>query len=150
MILTPLKIQTAIIKAWYNLALKSIKYYGGLAIGINNDCLLKQARLLRAYIDILKCFKIIGSTTKCNCCIDENYLVTLDNGLIYNFQFLNDNTGTLFNNALGGIFSFDWSQDCNTDNIYLNFPDVFETTYEAVTTLTVDNFVANVATFIGC
>ena len=75
MILTPLKIQMSIIKAYYSLALKTIKYYGGLAIGINNECLLKEARLLRKYVEILKNFDIVGSTITCSCCLEGDCIV---------------------------------------------------------------------------
>jgi hypothetical protein len=138
MLLTNSKIQTAIIKAYYNLALKSIKYYAGLAIGVNNTCLLKQARLLRMYISILKCFKIIGSTTECNCCIDGNYSVTLDNNLIYNFQFLNNGTGTLV--TPWNTYSFTYQFDCKTSKLYISFPTIFEIYYESITTITELNF----------
>jgi hypothetical protein len=78
MILTPLNIQVAIIKAWYSIALKSVKYYAGLAVGINNSCLLKQARLLRKYVEILKNFTIVDSTIECSCCIEGDYTVLLN------------------------------------------------------------------------
>jgi hypothetical protein len=138
MLLTNSKIQTAIIKAYYNLALKSIKYYAGLAVGVNNTCLLKQARLLRMYISILKCFKIIGSTTECNCYINGNYSVTLDNNLIYNFQFLNDGTGTLI--TPWNTYSFIYQFDCKTNKLYISFPTIFEIYYESITTITELNF----------
>jgi hypothetical protein len=95
MILTPLNIQVAIIKAFYALAKKSVKYYTGLAFGKNNTCLFKEIRLLRAYVEILKNFEIVGSTDSCHCCIQGNYVYSDTEGPINQIQFLCDGTGYL-------------------------------------------------------
>lgn len=127
MILTNTKIQTAIIKAWYSIALKSIKYYGGLAIGINNSCLLKQIRLLRSYVDILKCFKIVESTPTCNCHIEGDYTVELVNGLeVTNspIQFGCNNQGYLVYNGTG--YPFTYYYDSNNSLIQIDFTTIEE------------------------
>ena len=132
--LTPLKIQIAIIKAFYSLALKSIKYYGGLVAGVNNSCLLKEARLLRAYIDILRNFKIVGSTSTCHCCVEGNYTVELVNGLeITNspIQFECNNQGYLVYNGTG--YPFTYYYDSNNSLIQIDFTTMEESiTFEDV------------------
>lgn len=127
MILTNTKIQTAIIKAWYSIALKSIKYYGGLAIGVNNSCLLKQIRLLRAYVNILKCFKIVGSTPTCNCHIEGDYTVELVDGVEITsspIQFGCNNEGYLVYNGTG--YPFTYYYDSNNSLIQINFTTIEE------------------------
>lgn len=111
MLLTNTKIQTAIIKAWYAIAIKSIKYYGGLAIGINKPCLLKQIRLLRAYVDTLKCFEIVGSTTVCNCCIEGDYKFNqnINVDILSSIQFNSDNTGVFYTNNILNTFTWGYS-----------------------------------------
>ena len=111
MTLTPLNIQIAIIKAWYSIALKSIKYYGGLAVGINNSCLLKEARLLRAYVDILKNFEIVGSTITCSCCIEGDYKFNqnVDVDVLSGIQFNSDNTGVFYTNDILNTFTWGYS-----------------------------------------
>ena len=114
MILTSNKIQTAIIKAYCCMASKAIKYYGGLAIGKNNACLLKEVRLLRAYIDILKSFKIVGSQTICNCCIEGDYTVLLNDLSELteaNIQFSSDNTGSMYYNDISYPFTYFYDSD---------------------------------------
>jgi hypothetical protein len=134
MILTPLKIQVAIIKAFYSLALKSVKYYGGLAVGINNTCLFKEIRLLRAYIDILRNFKIVGSTITCHCCVEGNYTVELVNGLeITNspIQFECNNQGYLVYNNIG--YPFTYYYDPSNSLIQIDFTTIEESiTFENV------------------
>jgi hypothetical protein len=111
MILTTSKIQTAIIKAWYSIALKAVKYYGGLAVGINNSCLLKQIRLLRAYVEILRNFKIVGSTITCSCCIEGDYKFNqnVDVDSLSGIQFNSDNTGVFYTNDILNTFSWSYS-----------------------------------------
>ena len=126
MILTPLNIQIAIIKAWYSIALKSIKYYGGLAVGKNNSCLLKEARLLRKYVEILRNFKIVGSTITCSCCLEGSYtflLNDLSEVTESQIQFNCDNTGYLYFNNVGYPFTYIYDADnkkllieCNVDS----------------------------------
>lgn len=126
MILTPLNIQIAIIKAWYSIALKSIKYYGGLAVGKNNSCLLKEARLLRKYVEILRNFKIVGSTITCSCCLEGSYtflLNDLSEATESQIQFNCDNTGYLYFNNVGYPFTYIYDADnkkllieCNVDS----------------------------------
>jgi hypothetical protein len=122
MILTPLKIQIAIIKAWYSIALKSIKYYGGLAAGINNTCLFKEIRLLRAYVDILKNFEIVGSTITCSCCVEGDYTVLLNElseATTAKIQFSCDGTGSMYYNNIG--YPFIYSYDSNNKKIVIQF-----------------------------
>jgi len=114
MILTPLKIQIAIIKAFYSLALKSVKYYGGLAVGINNTCLFKEIRLLRAYIDILKNFTIVGSTITCSCCIEGDYTVLLNELSELTeakIQFGCDNSGSMYYDEINYPFTYFYDSD---------------------------------------
>jgi len=109
MTLTPLKIQIAIIKAFYNLALKSVKYYTGLAFGKNNICLFKEIRLLRAYIDILRNFKIVNNTISCSCCIEGSYMIELVEGVTITnspIQFNCNNKGYLIYNGTGYPFTY--------------------------------------------
>lgn len=107
MILTPLNIQIAIIKAFYALAKKSIKYYTGLALGKNNICLSKEARLLRSYIDILRNFEIVGSVDACHCCIDGEYTVMVDETPSGQVQFLCDGSGYLYPNGTIITYAYD-------------------------------------------
>lgn len=127
MILTPLKIQLAIIKAWYSIALKSVKYYGGLAIGINNECLLKEARLLRKYVEILKNFKIIGSTINCSCCVEGEYTVLLNDLSELTeakIQFNCDGTGYMYFNSTG--YPFNYGYDEINKTILINFTTLID------------------------
>ena len=122
MILTPLKIQIAIIKAWYSIALKSVKYYAGLAVGINNSCLLKQARLLRKYVEILKNFTIVDSTIECSCCIEGDYTVLLNDlseTTEANIQFGCDTEGYMFFNDVG--YPFTYYYDEPNSKVFLKF-----------------------------
>jgi hypothetical protein len=122
MILTPLKIQVAIIKAFYSLALKSVKYYGGLAVGINNTCLFKEIRLLRAYIDILKNFTIVGSTITCSCCIEGDYTVLLNELSELTeakIQFGCDNSGSMYYDEIS--YPFTYFYDSNNQKIEIKF-----------------------------
>jgi hypothetical protein len=105
MILTPLNIQVAIIKAFYALAKKSVKYYTGLALGKNNTCLFKEIRLLRAYVDILRNFEIVGSTDSCHCCIQGNYTFLEGETTFGPIQFLCDGTGYLLSDSF--IYQYD-------------------------------------------
>jgi hypothetical protein len=125
MILTPLKIQIAIIKAWYSIALKSVKYYAGLTVGINNSCLLKQARLLRKYVEILRNFTIVGSTTECSCCIEGDYTVLLNDlseATEANIQFGCDNQGYLVFNNVSYLFTYIYDPSNNT--LKIDFLDI--------------------------
>jgi hypothetical protein len=122
MILTSNKIQTAIIKAYCCMASKAIKYYAGLAVGKNNACLLKEVRLLRAYIDILKSFKIVGSQTICNCCIEGDYTVLLNDLSELteaNIQFSSNNTGSMYYNDIS--YPFTYFYDSNNKIIVIEF-----------------------------
>jgi hypothetical protein len=115
MILTPLNIQVAIIKAFYALAKKSVKYYTGLALGKNNTCLFKEIRLLRAYIEILRNFEIVGSTITCSCCIEGDYTVLLNSQLpVTNtpIQFDCNNQGYMVFNNVGYNFTY-WYDEFN-------------------------------------
>ena len=115
MILTPLNIQVAIIKAFYALAKKSVKYYTGLAFGKNNTCLFKEIRLLRAYIEILRNFEIVGSTITCSCCIEGDYTVLLNSELpVTNtpIEFNCDNQGYIVYNNIGYNFTY-WYDEPN-------------------------------------
>lgn len=114
MILTPLNIQIAIIKAFYALAKKSVKYYTGLAFGKNNTCLFKEIRLLRAYVDILKNFEIVGSTITCSCCVEGDYTVLLNELSELTeakIQFGCDNTGSMFYNSISYPFTYFYDSD---------------------------------------
>ena len=115
MILTPLNIQVAIIKAFYALAKKSVKYYTGLAFGKNNTCLFKEIRLLRAYIEILRNFEIVGSTITCSCCVEGDYTVLLNSDLpVTNtpIEFNCDNQGYIVYNNIGYNFTY-WYDEPN-------------------------------------
>jgi hypothetical protein len=114
MILTPLNIQVAIIKAFYALAKKSVKYYTGLAFGKNNTCLFKEMRLLRAYVDILRNFEIVGSTITCSCCIEGDYTVLLNELSELTearIQFDCDNIGSMFYNNISYPFTYFYDSD---------------------------------------
>ncbi len=122
MMLTPLNIQVAIIKAFYALAKKSVKYYTGLAFGKNNTCLFKEIRLLRAYVEILKNFKIVGSTISCCCSVEGDYDLILNTDLpltVANIQFGCDNQGYMVFNNVG--YSFTYWYDNNNDRIVIQF-----------------------------
>jgi len=117
MILTPLNIQVAIIKAFYALAKKSVKYYTGLAFGKNNTCLFKEIRLLRVYVDILRNFEIVGSTTTCTCCVNGNYTVLLNSLTEFseaNIQFNCDNTGSMLFDNENYPFTYGYSDVTST------------------------------------
>jgi hypothetical protein len=132
--LTPLKIQLAIIKAFYSLAVKSVKYYGGLVGGINNTCLFKEIRLLRAYIDILRNFKIVGNTITCHCCVEGDYTVELVNGLEITsspIQFNCNNEGSLVYNNVE--YPFTYYYDPSNSLIQIDFTTIEESiTFENV------------------
>jgi hypothetical protein len=112
--LTPLNIQVAIIKAFYALAKKSVKYYTGLAFGKNNTCLFKEIRLLRAYIEILRNFEIVGSTITCSCCVEGDYTVLLNELSELTeakIQFGCDNSGSMFYNSISYPFTYFYDSD---------------------------------------
>ena len=124
MILTPLNIQIAIIKAFYALAKKSVKYYTGLAFGKNNTCLFKEIRLLRAYVEILRNFEIVGSTITCSCCVEGDYTVLLNSELPQTntpIQFGCDNQGYMVYNNIGYPFIY-WYDEPN-QKIVINFTE---------------------------
>ena len=102
MILTTTLIDTTVLRAFCALGAKTSKYYAALGMGKNGLCLFKELSLLRVYIDILRDFKIIGSTIPCHCCIEGDYKVTLPNDKIYYFQFGCDNIGYLLTEDNGG------------------------------------------------
>jgi hypothetical protein len=115
--LTSLNIQVAIIKAFYALAKKSVKYYTGLALGKNNTCLFKEIRLLRAYVEILKNFKIVGSTITCCCSVEGDYTVLLNEDLSVTntpIQFGCDNQGYMVFNNIGYTFTY-WYDEPNSE-----------------------------------
>ena len=144
MILTPLNIQLAIIKAFYALAKKSVKYYTGLALGKNNTCLFKEIRLLRAYVEILKNFEIVGSTITCDCCVDGEYTVLLNELTEFSearIQFNCDGTGGMFFDNQRYPFTYGYSDVTSTliirfDALYSNPPTNNENTILPLQTLT--------------
>jgi hypothetical protein len=107
MILTQDKINNAIIKATCAMADKSSKYYRGLAVGTKNDCLFKEASLLKEYIDSLQCFKIVGSTEQCNCIIEGEYTFISDSITLGEVQFLCDGTGYWYPDDTSFIYDYD-------------------------------------------
>lgn len=111
MILTPLNIQLAIIKAFYALAKKSVKYYTGLALGKNNTCLFKEVRLLRAYVDILKNFEIVGSINACDCCIEGEYDFEEGGNPVGKIQFLCDGTAYIYPGETPLTYQYDSSNN---------------------------------------
>ena len=120
MILTQDKINNAVIKAFCKMADKSVKYYKGLSVGVNNDCLLKEAVLLNQYVDNIKCFKIIGSTEQCDCCIEGDYKVILPNDKIYYFQFGCDGNGYLLTEDNGG-YDFTYCYDETNNQLVMSY-----------------------------
>jgi hypothetical protein len=120
MILTQDKINNAVLKAFCAIGSKSFKYYRGLAAGTKNDCLLKEATLLNEYIDSIKCFKIIGSTEQCDCCIEGDYKVILPNNKVYYFQFNCDGTGYLLTEDNGG-YDFTYCYDEANNQLVMIF-----------------------------
>ena len=146
MILTPLKIQMSIIKAYYSLALKTIKYYGGLIVGKNNTCLLKEARLLRKYVEILKNFKIVGSTITCTCCVEGEYTVLLNDLSELTeakIQFSCDDTGGMYFNNIN--YPFTYFFDSNNKKLVIQFSTLIDpdTTLPYVLTLDDVNFTSD-------
>jgi hypothetical protein len=140
MILTPLNIQLAIIKAFYALAKKSVKYYAGLAFGKNNTCLFKEIRLLRAYVEILKNFEIVGSKTTCCCEISGDYTFLFNNdqpGNITQLQLACDNTGTLVYN--NNTYNVAYYYDANNQKLVATINDFTEEPNDVI--LTFDNAV---------
>lgn len=134
---TPLKIQLAVIKAYYNMALKSIKYYAGLAVGNKNDCLFKEIRLLRSYVEILKNFQIIGSTTTCTCCIQGDYtflLNVLSELTEARIQFGCDNSGSMYYNSTNYPFNYYYDED--NSNLVIEFLTIINQT-------TLQNYILN-------
>lgn len=128
MILTPLNIQIAIIKAFYALAKKSVKYYAGLTLGKNNTCLFKEIRLLRAYVDILRNFEIVGNTIACNCCIEGDYTVLLNEDFPATntpIQFGCDNQGYMVYNNVTYGFTY-WYDEPN-QKIIIDFTGALDT-----------------------
>jgi hypothetical protein len=120
MILTQDKINNAVLKAFCKMADKSVKYYKGLSVGVNNDCLLKEAVLLNQYVDNIKCFKIIGSTEQCDCCIEGDYKVILPNDKIYYFQFGCDGNGYLLTEDNGG-YDFTYCYDETNNQLVMSY-----------------------------
>jgi hypothetical protein len=140
MILTPLKIQVAIIKAWYSIALKSVKYYAGLTVGINNSCLLKQARLLRKYVEILRNFTIVDSTIECSCCIEGDYTVLLNDlseVTEANIQFGCDTEGYMLFNGVG--YPFTYYYDEPNSKVFLRFTTLIDPSTELPYELNLEN-----------
>ena len=119
MILTQSLINTTVLKAFCVLGTKAIKYYTGLAMGKNNTCLFREMTLLRVYIDILKNFEIVGSTTTCICCIEGSYTVVLSDDSIGNLQFSADNLGYLYSGGVG--YDFTYYYDNNNNIIVMDF-----------------------------
>lgn len=120
MILTQDKINNAILKAFCAMGSKSSKYYRGLAAGTKNDCLIKEATLLKQYTDSLSIFKIVGSTEQCNCSIEGDYKVILPNDKIYYFQFSCDGKGYLLTEDNGG-YDFTYCYDETNNQLVILF-----------------------------
>ena len=140
MILTPLNIQVAIIKAFYALAKKSVKYYTGLALGKNNTCLFKEIRLLRAYIEILRNFEIVGSTITCSCCIEGDYTVLLNELSELTeakIQFGCDNNGSMFYNNIS--YPFTYFYDSDNKIIVIQFSTLIDPSTDNPYTLNLDD-----------
>lgn len=136
MILTTNLINTTVLKAYYSLALKSIKYYTGLAIGKNNTCLFKEMSLLRVYIDILKNFKIVGSEISCCCEIEGDYdtlLNNLSNATESPIQFNCDGTGYMLFNNQPYTFTYSYDEPHQVLMIEFNTPSIiYTTTFDVV------------------
>jgi hypothetical protein len=142
MILTPLNIQVAIIKAFYALAKKSVKYYTGLAFGKNNTCLFKEIRLLRAYVEILRNFKIVGSTITCSCCIEGDYTVLLNELSELTeakIQFSCGNDGSMFYNNIS--YPFTYFYDSDNKIIVIQFSTLIDPSTDNPYALTLDEVV---------
>jgi hypothetical protein len=142
MILTPLNIQVAIIKAFYALAKKSVKYYTGLAFGKNNTCLFKEIRLLRAYIEILRNFEIVGSTITCSCCVEGDYTVLLNELSELTeakIQFSCDNSGSMFYNSIS--YPFTYFYDSDNKIIVIQFSTLIDPSTDNPYALTLDEVV---------
>jgi hypothetical protein len=142
MILTPLNIQVAIIKAFYALAKKSVKYYTGLAFGKNNTCLFKEIRLLRAYVEILRNFEIVGSTITCSCCVEGDYTVLLNELSELTeakIQFGCDNSGSMFYNSIS--YPFTYFYDSDNKIIVIQFSTLINPSTENPYALTLDEVV---------
>ena len=94
MILNQTTLNNAILKAKCCLANKTIEYFDKLALGIDKDCLFKEAIVLKGYIETLSDFQIVGSKTTCDCYIDGNYNFQIDDSSLgQGIQFLSDGTG---------------------------------------------------------
>lgn len=119
MILTQSLINTTVLKAFCVLGTKAIKYYTGLAIGKNNTCLFREMTLLRAYIDILRNFEIVGSITTCSCSIEGKYTVVLSDDSIGSLQFSGDNIGYLYSDGTG--YEFTYYYDNYNSTLIVNF-----------------------------
>jgi hypothetical protein len=136
MILTTNLINTTVLKAYYSLALKSIKYYTGLALGKNNICLFKEMSLLRVYIDILKNFKIVGSEISCCCEIEGDYNTVLNNIsdiTVSPIQFNCDGTGYMLFNNDPYIFTYSYDEAHQVLMIEFNTPSIiYTTTFDVV------------------
>ena len=140
--LTPLKIQLAIIKAFYKLAIKSVKYYGGLVGGVNNTCLFKEIRLLRAYIDILRNFTIVGSTITCSCCVEGDYTVLLNDlseVTETKIQFGCDNSGSMYYNNTS--YPFIYFYDHGNQRIEIKFTTILDSITDEPIVLNLINIV---------
>ena len=127
MILTTTLITNTIIKAYCILASKTIKYYGGLAIGKKYDNLFKQIRLLKSYINILKKFKIIDSITPCNCCIAGDYKVLLNTFSLVtlaDIQFNSNGTGLMFFDNIN--YPFTYGSNCDNTDLVIRFDDLYD------------------------
>lgn len=121
MILNQTTLNNAIAKAKCCLANKTIEYFDKLSIGIDKDCLFKESIVLKGYIETLSDFQIVGSKTTCDCCIDGNYNFQIDDSpLGQGIQFLCDGTG--YTIVDGVPYLFTWSNDINSNKIYIYLP----------------------------
>jgi hypothetical protein len=142
MILNSLNIQVSIIKAYYALAKKAVKYYTGLALGKDNICLFKEMRVLRSYVDILKNFEIVDSTITCSCCVEGDYTVLLNElseSTEARIQFNCDNVGGMFFNNIS--YPFTYFYDSDNKIIVIEFSTLIDPDTDNPATLTLDEVV---------
>lgn len=135
--LTTTKINDTLKIAYCKLATKTLSYIKKLSFGIKDKCSLKQLSLLRAYTKALENHEIVGNLSSCCCSLKGEFNVNVLENLEYQFQFLPNGSGSLFDTL--NLYNFNWGLDSNTNVLYLNFPDIYLNSYFEGTFLTLNS-----------
>jgi len=127
--------------AKFRLAKQTVKYYAKLAVGQKCEQTLKKLRLMKYYIKLLEAFKIVGDVTVCECVIEGEYTVLLNELSELTeakIQFNSDDTGYMYYNATATGYPFNYSYDSRNKQIVIQFSTLINPSTEDPYVLNLD------------